>query len=243
MSKFLQSKGFQHRLKGSLFLTLVTLPSYFLAGGLPFRIVVTLGLIIAVIELRNVALKSAFFLGPNNLAVFAVLYFFALGVSIVAVWYFPVEVTGGVAVVAVTTDVFAYFGGKLFGNKTTSFKPFPHISPNKTWEGTYTGVFLGIVAAVLWTNYVLPTATDSLKMCFLWIPLFAVAGDLLESYFKRRAGVKDANDFLLDKPVIGQIEGLLGGQGGHGGYLDRLDSFSFVLFLLVLVDIFCNLCY
>ena len=130
-----------------------------------------------------------------------------------------------------------------FGNKTTSFKPFPHISPNKTWEGTFTGVFLGIVAAVLWTNYVLPTATDSLKMCFLWIPLFAVAGDPLESYFKRRAGVKDANDFLLDKPVIGQIEGLLGGQGGHGGYLDRLDSFSFVLFLLVLVDIFCNLCY
>lgn len=99
-------------------------------------------------------------------------------------------------------DVAAYVVGSSFGRR----KIAPAISPGKTWEGTIAG-FLAAAAVVLLA--VAPTGI------YLWAVLTALAigpvaflGDLLESWLKRRAGVKDSGTLLP----------------GHGGVLDRIDS-------------------
>jgi len=69
------------------------------------------------------------------------------------------------------------------------------------------------------------------------VPL-AIFGDLIESRFKRLYNVKDANDFIIDTPVLGWLEKPLGGRDGHGGYLDRLDSLAIVLLAQLLLQWF-----
>jgi phosphatidate cytidylyltransferase len=105
-----------------------------------------------------------------------------------------------------TTDVFAYFGGKLIGGPRIA----RGLSPNKTWSGIASGTAAGACAgaacgAVMGAAGVAPG---------LWI-LSGVAiaftglmGDLFESFLKRRFGVKDASQIIP----------------GHGGVLDRIDG-------------------
>ena len=99
-------------------------------------------------------------------------------------------------------DVVAYAVGSAFGTR----KIAPAISPGKTWEGTIAG-FLAAAALVL-----LATAPSGIHvwagLAALLIGPVAFGGDLLESWLKRRAGVKDSGTLLP----------------GHGGVLDRIDS-------------------
>lgn len=100
------------------------------------------------------------------------------------------------------TDVGAYFAGRAIGGP----KLAPAISPNKTWAGLAGGV----VAAALFGGAMNHTFGLPVRLA-LASPLLAVlaqAGDLYESWLKRRAGVKDSGDILP----------------GHGGVLDRLDG-------------------
>jgi phosphatidate cytidylyltransferase len=105
-------------------------------------------------------------------------------------------------------DTFAYFTGRAIGRR----KMAPAISPNKTWEG-FAGGYVGGFAGVLLLNYVLGLRIDAAPALLIGatLPLAAAAGDLFESWIKRRAGVKDASDLIP----------------GHGGVLDRLDSLLF----------------
>ena len=100
-------------------------------------------------------------------------------------------------------DVVAYFVGSLFGRH----KIVPRISPGKTWEGTIAGVLAAAAVVLLWNRPFLGVPLWSAAMAVLIGPA-AFAGDLLESWVKRRAGVKDSGTSLP----------------GHGGVLDRLDS-------------------
>jgi len=108
-------------------------------------------------------------------------------------------------VLIAAADVGAYFGGRRFGRR----KLAPRVSPGKTWEGLvagFAGAGLAAVAGGWLLGYpVLPW----LAVCLL-VALVSVVGDLAESMFKRRAGVKDSSSLLP----------------GHGGVLDRLDSVS-----------------
>lgn len=98
-------------------------------------------------------------------------------------------------------DIGAYFAGRTFGGP----KLMPKVSPNKTWAGLLGGVGgAGLFAAILtlWgLDARLAAATPLLAV-------LAQAGDLYESWLKRRAGVKDSGNLLP----------------GHGGVLDRLDG-------------------
>ncbi len=110
------------------------------------------------------------------------------------------------------TDVVAYFGGRLIGGP----KFLPQISPSKTWSGTLTGVcggaclgtaFLAVMADVTGTPNPAPLA--ALFVLGLFTAMIAQAGDLFESWAKRRFGVKDSGGLIP----------------GHGGLMDRLDGF------------------
>ncbi len=118
-----------------------------------------------------------------------------------------------VLIVTWSTDIFAYFAGRSIGGP----KLAPRISPNKTWAGLIGGM---VGAAVLgW----LIADLLALNFPFLWLGapmgLIAQAGDLYESWEKRRAGVKDSGTILP----------------GHGGVLDRLDGLLAVVVATMIV--------
>ncbi|MFB0910631.1 MAG: phosphatidate cytidylyltransferase [Flavobacterium sp.] len=110
-----------------------------------------------------------------------------------------------------TNDSFAYIVGKSIG-KT---KLFARISPKKTIEGFIGGVVFCVSASYLISKYYIEIAEGKM---FIWIIIalivgvFGTTGDLIESKFKRFAGVKDSGKIMP----------------GHGGVLDRLDSVIFV---------------
>lgn len=116
--------------------------------------------------------------------------------------------------VVVTSDVLGYFAGRLVGGP----KFWERISPKKTWSGTVAG---WIGAALVGLCFALAGSS------WLLVPLSAVVafagqmGDILESWVKRRAGVKDASDLIP----------------GHGGVLDRFDALIGAVVVVVMLGI------
>lgn len=107
-------------------------------------------------------------------------------------------------------DIAAYFTGKTWGRRKIAHL----ISPGKTWEGVY-----GAVAAVLIYAYLifltagLNDIPSSWPLIAILLTAVAVIGDLLESWFKRCAHIKDSSRLLP----------------GHGGVYDRIDGLIAVL--------------
>ena len=104
-------------------------------------------------------------------------------------------------------DSGAYFVGRKLGKK----KLAPDVSPNKSLEGLYGGVFTAmLIVVVVEVVYLdLSLAEHALFLILSVITVFSsVLGDLFESMIKRRAGIKDSGRILP----------------GHGGVLDRIDS-------------------
>ena len=121
----------------------------------------------------------------------------------------------GLFILIWTNDTFAYIVGKSIGKH----KLFEKISPKKTIEGFLGGLIFAIFAGYLISSYLIkPSAQFSDKSILIWMIIAAIVGvigtvgDLIESKFKRVAGVKDSGKIMP----------------GHGGVLDRLDSVIFV---------------
>jgi phosphatidate cytidylyltransferase len=100
-------------------------------------------------------------------------------------------------------DTAAIFVGKAFGKH----KLAPAISPNKTWEGAI-GNLLACVGAALALGAIFHYPMLLMVLLGLNCGVLGQAGDLFESWLKRKADVKDSGNILP----------------GHGGLLDRLDS-------------------
>lgn len=113
-------------------------------------------------------------------------------------------------------DVVAYLVGSAFGRRRLA----PSISPGKTWEGTIAG-FVASAVAVLAVAAPFGLARVQVVLAAILIGPAGLAGDLLESYVKRRAGVKDSGAILP----------------GHGGVLDRLDSLVAAATFLLLASL------
>jgi phosphatidate cytidylyltransferase len=114
-----------------------------------------------------------------------------------------------------TNDTFAYIIGKAVGKR----KLFERVSPKKTIEGFIGGVMFAIVVSAFISKYYFdPKEYYVKKSLVIWMTIalivgvFGTIGDLIESKFKRAAGVKDSGVIMP----------------GHGGILDRLDSVIFV---------------
>ncbi len=103
------------------------------------------------------------------------------------------------------SDSAAYFLGRAFGKRHI----FSHISPKKSLEGFIAGILVPAVVVPLLGRYLLPERSlGFLVAAALLVSVAGIAGDLLESMFKRGAKVKDSSSLLP----------------GHGGILDRIDS-------------------
>lgn len=121
---------------------------------------------------------------------------------------FSTEIIIGIFILIWVNDSFAYLVGKNFGKR----KLLERISPKKTIEGFLGGLFATIIASFFIFKY-----TGELLLAH-WILLGIIAstlgtfGDLIQSKFKRQAGVKDSGTLMP----------------GHGGIYDRLDSVLFI---------------
>ncbi|MXO63653.1 phosphatidate cytidylyltransferase [Qipengyuania oceanensis] len=117
------------------------------------------------------------------------------------------------------TDTFAYFSGRTFGGP----KIAPRISPSKTWAGLVGGMVGAALWVVMWVvsidggivgpRFELGLALDAENLSLAAVlgaglAVVAQAGDFLESWLKRRAGVKDSSRLIP----------------GHGGVFDRVDG-------------------
>ena len=111
-------------------------------------------------------------------------------------------------------DSFAFIVGKKYGK----IKLYKSISPNKTWEGFLSGLLMTLLVSFLLFSHL----SLFFKISFsLIISIGGTLGDLVESMFKRKAGVKDSGNLIP----------------AHGGILDRFDSFFFsVPFVYLLLN-------
>jgi phosphatidate cytidylyltransferase len=121
--------------------------------------------------------------------------------------FFPLVVTW-------VCDTAAMFGGRAIGGP----KLAPTVSPGKTRSGSVAGVIGGLLVAPLFAALVFPRVGVEVPLWQLTVIAAVLGvvgqiGDLVESLFKREAGVKDSSHLIP----------------GHGGVLDRLDSLYFVV--------------
>ena len=105
-------------------------------------------------------------------------------------------------------DSAAFFAGRRFGRRKLASR----VSPGKSWEGVAAAllavaVFAGVAAA---SSGARAGAGAGFVALSLAVAAASVVGDLTESLFKRRAGVKDSGTLIP----------------GHGGVLDRIDSLT-----------------
>ncbi len=121
----------------------------------------------------------------------------------------------GLFILIWTNDTFAYIVGKSIGKH----KLLERISPKKTIEGFGGGIVFAVLAGYLISKYYIEASPNYLeKSIQIWttiavlVGVIGTLGDLIESKFKRVAGVKDSGKIMP----------------GHGGLLDRLDSVIFV---------------
>jgi phosphatidate cytidylyltransferase len=108
-----------------------------------------------------------------------------------------------VLVITWVGDTAAYFVGRAIGKHNLA----PILSPKKTWEGTTASILGALLVATVFARWLTVPLLHLLAMATVG-NIAGQAGDLLESAYKRSAGVKDSGTLLP----------------GHGGVLDRIDA-------------------
>ena len=119
--------------------------------------------------------------------------------------------------ITILTDTFAYLGGKFFGKN----KLLERISPNKTIEGSLTGLIVSTsIASVFYLYIINPGINVGIVILITFLlSIIAQVGDLVFSAIKREFDIKDYSNIIP----------------GHGGMLDRFDSIAFVSLLYIIV--------
>lgn len=121
---------------------------------------------------------------------------------------------GGYTIIAIFASIWicdtaAYFGGMTFGKH----RLFERVSPKKTWEGAIFGFIFSVLTMVTAKFFLLDYLSYHHAIILgVLIGIFGQIGDLVESRFKRDAGVKDSSSLIP----------------GHGGVYDRFDSLVYI---------------
>ena len=125
-----------------------------------------------------------------------------------------------IIIVCIFTDI----GGYVFG-KTFKGPKLIKISPNKTYSGVIGSFIFSIIAGLIFIKYIDDLSLKDndqllILLVILLISFISQIGDLIISYFKRKAKLKDTGKILP----------------GHGGLLDRIDGLVFVMPIIYLFD-------
>ncbi len=115
----------------------------------------------------------------------------------------------GIFILIWVNDIFAYLGGLMLGKH----KLYETLSPNKTWEGTITGIVFTFVASYPVSLLFKDVSLTDWAILSVMISVLGIFGDLFESMIKRNNQLKDSGKLLP----------------GHGGLLDRFDAFLFAM--------------
>ncbi|MBQ9484925.1 phosphatidate cytidylyltransferase [Candidatus Saccharibacteria bacterium] len=228
-------KNFKVRVTVGLSMFIVAVVALYTFDSIPFKIIYTIFSIVAIVELFSFFKRK--YDAKNVLLAIIELLFIGGGISfviqndLVRFWYIILGVCG--------YDIFAYLFGKLFGGKVFGkARPFPHISKNKTWEGTVLGLLMAIAMVFIMMSI---RGTYASEWMYLLCGPLALVGDLFESYMKRKFNVKDSNEILIKNKFFSKFEMLVGGSEGHGGFLDRLDSTAFATTILLIITFVVSL--
>jgi len=197
------------------------------AGGAVLYLLLYIGLLLPTLFVCELFRRSATPLANLGATLLGVQY---VAVPLSLLLYVPVLAGDGVwrpetvlcyIFIIWANDVFAYLVGMTFGRHRLCER----LSPKKSWEGFFGGL-AGAVATGLAAAYALDANYWVWGGLALVASLSGVAGDLVESMFKREAGVKDSGQVIP----------------GHGGVLDRFDalllSAPYVFLYLLLVGRF-----
>ena len=126
-----------------------------------------------------------------------------------------------IIIICIFTDIGGYVFGNIFkGPKLT------RISPKKTYSGVFGGFLLSLIAGLIFNKYFVINQKIFnedlfLLILILFISMISQIGDLIISYFKRKAKLKDTGKIIP----------------GHGGLLDRIDGMIFVFPIFYLITI------
>ncbi|WP_025725488.1 phosphatidate cytidylyltransferase [Acholeplasma granularum] len=193
------------------------------------------------------------FTGTDLGKAFTIINYVGLGAAAITILrYLGVRFIVYVALISMTTDIFAFFFGIAFGKH----KMAPRISPKKSWEGAIAGTIFGTLVASLFAifygqiftpegifggmfnpdgymtifdNFTSIGNEKLLIQALIIVPITllgsiaAQIGDLVASKLKRNYDIKDFGTIFP----------------GHGGVLDRFDSILFlgILFLSIFIVI------
>jgi len=177
---------------------------------LNFNFVLTYSLIIlgviSILEFLNISkkifkytLSKVFY---NSLFIIYIIIFCFL--------FFSLSSIGGLKIIlfillfgCIASDIGGFIFGKLFkGPKLTK------ISPNKTYSGALGSIFFSVITISTMFSFYLENFSFKIILTSLITTIFCQLGDLIFSFLKRKAKIKDTGSFLP----------------GHGGVLDRLDG-------------------
>ena len=178
-----------------------------------YALLILVVLILTIVELFRNKGSAIINLGATLIGILYISLFASALVSIRE--FYSIEyVRGGLVMLSILFSIWicdsaAFFGGTAFGKH----KMFPRVSPKKSWEGAVFGLLFAVVVMIsskaLFLDFI---SWEDALLIGLIVGIVGQLGDLVESLFKRDAGVKDSSDFIP----------------GHGGVFDRFDSLLYI---------------
>jgi phosphatidate cytidylyltransferase len=172
-------------------------------GGIAFAVIVAAAMLGLAVEWLSLCRRAGWAaLCPAGLA-----YIVLAGVALLWLRHDPFAGRADVLFLLIVVwagDIGAYLIGRWIGGPRLA----PRISPGKTWAGAVGGLLAAVAAGLLAAHVLSDIATSRVVVVAAALGVIAQAGDLLESFVKRRLAVKDSGHLIP----------------GHGGLFDRLDG-------------------
>jgi len=203
------NKELQRRILSSIILIPVSI--FFIIQG-SFTFIFFLSLIFLVTSLEWFKMTK----NKDLLRIFGLFFlFFSFFSTIYLRQYIGLNFFLFLIIVCIFTDTGGYIFGKVFkGPRLTK------VSPKKTYSGVFGSFLISLLSGLIYIKYLgqkskilLETDLLFIILLILFISLVSQIGDLIISYFKRKAKLKDTGKIIP----------------GHGGFLDRIDGIIFVM--------------
>ena len=197
---------------------------FIIEGSLLFNLFISICFLVAISEWYSMSKKKILFIIG---LIFLLISFY----TAISIRNGPFDDSPFTFLFVLTVCVFTDIGGYIFGNFFKGPKLIS-ISPNKTYSGMFGGFLLSLISSFFLVEYLYllnsfyEKKTFNLNLFFISFTISAISqiGDIIVSYFKRIAKIKNTGNLIP----------------GHGGILDRIDGMIFAFPFYYLILIFIN---